>query len=159
MIKFGYNKNCKDKKLLGKVAGYKFHDAGNGEHIELAGNGPFICSDVGFAELQRVFPDCYKRIADGAEINNNLQDAMNKNSDQRSATSNQKPAINASKAAKQLAETRNLDLATIDGSGKAGQITKPDVQAVIDATVGQAVINEQSSATNDDPGTDGEAGK
>lgn len=39
----------------------------------------------------------------------------------------------ASDPARELAEEHTIDLNTIEGSGKDGQITKPDVQAVLDA--------------------------
>ncbi len=133
MIKFGYNKNCKDKELLGKVAGYSFHDTGNGERIELAGNGPFLCSEAGFAELKRVFPDCYVQLSDDAEIKSNVQENLNSNQipdggDQATLT------IGISKPAKKLADEWGIDITSIKGSGSGGNILKGDVQAAIDGT-------------------------
>lgn len=49
---------------------------------------------------------------------------------------NQTPAadeIKASKAAKALAESAGVDIRNITGTGDGGAITKPDVQAFIDA--------------------------
>lgn len=41
--------------------------------------------------------------------------------------------VKASAAATKLAEENGIDLATITGTGKDGAISKPDVQAAIDA--------------------------
>lgn len=50
--------------------------------------------------------------------------------------------INATEAALALAEENGIDLKTITGSGKDGAITKPDVQAVVDALEADAEIIE-----------------
>ncbi|EXF45262.1 branched-chain alpha-keto acid dehydrogenase subunit E2 [Pseudomonas sp. BAY1663] len=41
--------------------------------------------------------------------------------------------LRASKAARELAAAHGVDLAQVVGTGEAGAITKPDVQAFIDA--------------------------
>jgi pyruvate/2-oxoglutarate dehydrogenase complex dihydrolipoamide acyltransferase (E2) component len=43
------------------------------------------------------------------------------------------PEINASTAARTLAEEAGIDLTTVTGTGADGNITKPDVQNAIDA--------------------------
>jgi len=40
--------------------------------------------------------------------------------------------VKATKGAIELAEEHDIDLTTVEGSGKDGQITKPDVEALID---------------------------
>lgn len=45
----------------------------------------------------------------------------------------QAPEIKISKAARDLAESEGVDLAMVSGSGTDGAITKPDVEAFIEA--------------------------
>lgn len=63
---------------------------------------------------------------------------------QQLATSNQSPAT---PVAKRLASAENIDLTTVQGSGKGGKITKADVQAV----------SQQPSAISQQPSTPIEA--
>ena len=59
--------------------------------------------------------------------------------------------VKASEAAKALAEEEGLDLASIDGTGADGQVTKPDVERAIEAraaegdgAAGEAPVEEQA---------------
>ncbi len=79
MTKFEYNSDCKDQDRLGVVSQYQHHHCSFGEVIKLNGNGPFICSDQALAELQEIFPDCYRILKEDAEIKQDIEDSMNSN--------------------------------------------------------------------------------
>lgn len=44
-----------------------------------------------------------------------------------------KPDVSWTDAAKELADEYGIDIATVEGSGAGGNVTKADVQAVVDA--------------------------
>jgi pyruvate/2-oxoglutarate dehydrogenase complex dihydrolipoamide acyltransferase (E2) component len=46
---------------------------------------------------------------------------------------NKQDDVDATDAAAQLAKEAGIDLSTVKGSGEGGRITKPDVEAAIDA--------------------------